>query len=257
MANVFAHVRNFTLAITCVSVAWGMHASARLYGNEAENFFSQARKLNNDGKIEEAIAAASKAIDADSDFAPAYYLRGRLKFRVNEMKASVADFNRYIELQPGQSTRQWERGIALYYAGEYAAGAKQFEDYQTYHSNDVENSVWRYLCIARATGVEDARKTLLPIRNDPRPGMMTILAMYAGKATEKDVQKAIAAAEKSRQPAAEFYANLYVGLYWEAHGKADLAEKYIKAAAASKSDLVGVNSYMWDVARIHALQFQK
>ena len=35
------------------------------------------------------------------------------------------------------------------YAGEFAKGAKQFVDYQTFHSQDVENSAWRYLCVAR------------------------------------------------------------------------------------------------------------
>ena len=95
--------------------------------------------------------------------ATAYYLRGRENFRLGEIKKSVADFDKYVELRPRLESRQWERGIAYYYAGEFKKGAEQFELYQTYHDNDVENSVWRYLCIARSVGVDKARSVMLPI----------------------------------------------------------------------------------------------
>ena len=67
-------------------------------------------------------------------------------------------------------------------AGKYDAGAKQFAAYQTVDSNDVENAVWRFLCMARAHGVDEARKSLLKVKHDARVPMMEIYALFAGQA---------------------------------------------------------------------------
>ncbi|MCH8194972.1 MAG: hypothetical protein IIB12_02755, partial [Chloroflexi bacterium] len=80
--------------------------------------------------------------------------------------ASVVDFDKYVALRPKAESRQWERGISDYYAKKYKQGAKQFELYQTYHDNDVENSTWRYLCMARTEGVEAARNALATVDRD-------------------------------------------------------------------------------------------
>ena len=50
-----------------------------------------------------------------------------------------------------------------------------------------------------------------------------------------------------------FYAHLYLGLFYEAAGNAELAKKYITLAADEKLRTSGrINTYMWDVARVHA-----
>ena len=82
----------------------------------------------------------------------AYYLRGRENFKAGSIDASLADFDKYVKLRPDLESRQWERGISDYYAGKFKKGAKQFELYQTFHDNDVENSTWRCLCDARLAG---------------------------------------------------------------------------------------------------------
>src|SRR5690349_6647427 len=115
------------------------------------------------GEHERAIAKFSEAINASPMTALPWYLRGRENFRAGKIEESVADFDKFIELQPQAANQQWERGISLYYAGQFEKGARQFENYQKFHDQDVENSVWRYLCVARASGVEKARATLLPI----------------------------------------------------------------------------------------------
>jgi lipoprotein NlpI len=153
-----------------------------------------------------------------------------------------------VELSPKQESRQWERGIALYYAGEYERGAKQFELYQTFHDNDVENSAWRYLCVARDKGVAEAQKTMLPIKDDRRVPMMQIYDLYRGKLTPDDVLAAVEknAAGDREKNSGLFYAHLYIGLWHEAAGKADLAAKHIAAAEKHK-----IGHYMYDVARVH------
>jgi lipoprotein NlpI len=195
-----------------------------------------------------ALDAFDRAIKQDASAAQPCYWRGRSLFCLGKVKPAVADFDRYVELAPKARSQQWELGIALYYAGEFERGAKQFELYQTFHDNDVENSVWRYLCVARTDGVKKAQETILPIKNDPRVPMMAVYELYQGKKTPEDV---LAAAKEGKPSegelnAREFYAHLYVGLWYEAAGKADLAATHIGEAEKHR-----IGHYMWDVARVH------
>lgn len=197
---------------------------------------------------------ATEALGLDSNLAPAYYLRGRARFQQGKIEESVKDFDRYAELRPEVASLQWERGIAYYYAGQFARGTAQFELYQTKHDNDVENSVWRFLCMVPAEGLEKARESLLPIRGDRRVPMMAVLEMYRGKLTAEDVLREAQAG--SPRPALLttrlFYAHLYIGLHYHAQGDSERAEHYLRLAADKKHrDHPGINRYMWEVARVH------
>lgn len=181
------------------------------------------------------------------DFSLAYYYRGRVRFQSADIAGSVKDFDQHVKLSPNFKSRQWERGISLYYADQFKQGAQQFEVYQTYHDNDVENSAWRFLCVARHKGTAAARKNLLPIKNDTRVPMMQIYQMFQGKLKPSDVLKAAEelSSEKNKT-SARFYANLYVGLLLEVEGKTKESLKHIEAAKKFK-----IEHYMWDVANIH------
>ena len=165
------------------------------------------------------------------------------------MAESVADFDKYVQLDPKAESQQWERGISYYYAGEFAKGAKQFELYQTFHDQDVENSTWRYLCVARADGVAKAQANMLPIENDSRVPMMQIFDLYRGKLQPADVLKAAEAGSPTKENLNTrlFYTHLYLGLWHEAAGRADEAKKHILEAEQHK-----IGHYMWDVAHVHA-----
>jgi lipoprotein NlpI len=203
------------------------------------------------GEHEQAVASLSQAVERDPKLAIAWYLRGRAHFCAGQVEKSVADFDKYVELEPKSESRQWERGISYYYAGEYAKGAKQFELYQTYHDQDVENSAWRYLCVARDKegGVAKAQENMLPIENDSRVPMMQIYDLYRGKLKPEDVLKAaeIGSTNKETLNRSLFYAHLYIGLWHEAGGRADEAKKHILEAEKHK-----IGHYMWDVAHVHA-----
>lgn len=202
----------------------------------------------------QAIEKLDRAIEREPEAADSYYWRGRSHFCQGEIKKAVADFDRLVKLAPKTESRQWERGIALYYAEEWERGAKQFELYQTYHDNDVENSVWRYLCVARDQGVAKAQQTVLPIKNDARVPMMQIYDLYRGKSTPAAVLAAVEGQNISERErtARAFYAHLYVGLWHEAAGEAELAAKHLKLAEEHK-----IGHYMWDVARVHRLLREK
>lgn len=251
------HLRNVFAVMALLAGATGCQNLAA--ADDAEVLLRQAGQLASQGKSAEAVDAATSAIKADPRLAEAYYLRGREHFRLNKIRESAADFDKYVELAPAQAPRQWERGITLYYAGRFADGAKQFEDYQTFDSRDVENSVWRYLCLARDVGVAKARETMLPIEGDRRVPMMDIFEMYRGNRTPEQVLEAAQAGNPSAPVLAGrlFYTHLYLGLFFEAQGDAAKARHYIALAADKKhGENSPINRYMWDVARIHDLRLR-
>jgi lipoprotein NlpI len=239
-------------ALLAVFVLW---ANLARTGEDAGALLARAQAAAAKGDSEAAVELATAAIKQDVKLTSAYYLRGRERFRLGKVKESVADFDRYVELRPSVESRQWERGIANYYAEQYEKGAKQFELYQTFHNNDVENSVWRYLCMVPQHGIRKSRAVMLPIENDRRVPMMQVYELYRGNLKPDDV---LAACKRDDPPPEVlagrlFYAHLYLGLYYEVASQADLAAKYIKLAAdEALADNSRINRYMWDVARIHA-----
>ncbi|MBM4005616.1 MAG: tetratricopeptide repeat protein [Planctomycetes bacterium] len=215
---------------------------------------SQALDLSKAGPSADAVAKLDQLLGLEPENARAFYIRGRENFRLGRVKEAVADFDRYVKLAPDAEPRQWERGIALYYAGEYARGARQFELYQTFDNRDVENSVWRFLCMAREQGVEKARAVMLPIKNDPRVPMMQVFELYRGTIEPEQVLRTARDGDPAPEVLAArlFYADLYLGLYFEATGDTDQARKYIELAADKKlQHAQRINGYMWDVASIH------
>ncbi|HEY2951168.1 MAG TPA: tetratricopeptide repeat protein [Verrucomicrobiae bacterium] len=202
------------------------------------------------GPHDKAVADFGEAIKLEPRGAALYQLRGLEHFKLGHMTESIADFDRYLEVVPNQAPHHWQRGIALYYAGRYEEGRKQFESHQTVNPNDVENAVWHYLCVARASGIEKARAAFIGIQEDRRVPMMQVHALFSGKGQPEEVLSAASAGSPTPARLDEqlFYAHLYLGLYYEAQGNDKLAREHIfKAADDYKAD-----HYMGDVARVHA-----
>lgn len=230
---------------------------------DTDALLQTARRADGARNWDAARQACDAALKQDAELAAAYYWRGRAHFCLSRFEASVADFDQYVRRVPAAASRQWERGIACYYAGKYQAGADQFALYQTYHDNDVENSVWRYLCMARieSQGVDKAKAAILPIRNDSRPGMMTIYKLYKGEATEDDVLAAVRNGDPTdrRMSGGLFYARLYLGLYHEAQGNENQARRFIDLAADKHAEDAAqdrVNHFMYEVAVVHQRQLK-
>jgi lipoprotein NlpI len=227
--------------------------AGRILAAEPQNFRAlllraNAREQSRD--YAKAVTDYDAVLKLNPNAATAYQRRGEAHFRLGNFKESIADFDRVIDLMPAQAPQHWQRGIALYYAGRYEDGRKQFELHQTVNSRDVENAVWHFLCVARASSVEKARAALIPIEGDARVPMAQVHALFAAKAKPEDVL----AAAKAGNPTPDrldnhlFFAHLYLGLYFEAIGDTRLAREHIlKAATGFKAD-----HYMGDVARVHA-----
>jgi lipoprotein NlpI len=110
--------------------------------------------------------------------------------------------------------------------------------------NDVENAVWHFLCVARAESPAAARAALLPVGPDSRAPMRQIYQMFRG-----ELEPAAVLAAAPGDAAAEFFAQLYVGLFYEAMGRAAPSLEHITAAAAERFSAAG--GYMHGVARVH------
>ncbi len=108
-------------------------------------------------KYKEAIADYDEAVKLDPKAAIVYHYRGMEHFKLGHMKQSIADFDKFIELVPEKerakaSAGHWQRGISYYYTGQFKEGKAQFEALQTLEDNDVENAVWRYMCMVPLVG---------------------------------------------------------------------------------------------------------
>jgi lipoprotein NlpI len=155
-------------------------------------------------------------------------------------------------LQPNKEPEHWQRGIAYYYSGEYEKGARQFKLHQTVNPQDVENAAWHFLCVVRAPkgSMDTARKNLMSVTRDSRIPMAEIQELFAGTLTPEEVLRA---QEEAGGPA-KFYADLYVGLYYEASDRVEESLRLIARAADSPS---AKNNYMGDVARVHLILRKK
>jgi lipoprotein NlpI len=177
----------------------------------------------------------------------ALFQRGVDLFFAAKPKESVAAFDQLIALVPGSKPQLWQRGISLYYAGDFKGGREQFEVHQTVNGNDVENAAWHFLCIAKGEGVEAARKVFIPIEGDSRIPMKQVHELFAGKGSEEAVLQAAEEGEGERLRNHRCYAHLYLGLYFEALGDDVKAKGHMLKAAKDYS----TDHYMGRVAQVH------
>ncbi|HKE87717.1 MAG TPA: hypothetical protein VKB50_28380 [Vicinamibacterales bacterium] len=165
-------------------------------------------------------------------------------FLAGRIAESIVGFDQVVKLAPEAAPQLWQRGIALYYAGRYRDCRAQFESHRTVNPNDVENPAWHFLCVARAESPEKARAALLPVGPDQRSPMREIYQMFKGTLTPDAVLKA-----GGNDLSSQFFAELYVGLYYDALGDDARAREHLTKAASGRYSEVG--GYMYRVAALH------
>lgn len=187
-------------------------------------------------------ASAAEPLTADE-----CYEQGVKSFYEAKPKESVAAFDALIKLVPTAKPQLWQRGLALYYTGDYKAGREQFEVHQTVNTADVENAAWHFICVARQENVEAARKVLIPIEGDSRVPMKEVHELFAGKGSVEAVLKAAETGEGQDLRNHRCYAHLYLGLYFEALGEREKAKEHMVKAAKDYS----MSHYMGMCAQVH------
>jgi lipoprotein NlpI len=170
-----------------------------------------------------------------------------LSGRLNE---SIAGFDQVVKLVPDAAPQLWQRGIALYYAGRYQDCRAQFESHRTVNPNDVENPAWHFMCVAKAESPAKARAALLPVGPDQRSPMREIYQMFQGSLPPDRV---LASGGDGGSP--RFFAELYVGLYYDATGDQKRAIEHLRNAAADRYASAG--GYMHRAAQLHPLLLKK
>ena len=254
--DVTAQLRAADAALRAGKATNAIEITTKLLAADAKDFralFLRGRAHEDSRNHTRALADYEACAKSNPKYPLVWQKRGELHFRLGNFKESVADFDKFLELIPDQAPHHWQRGISLYYAGRFDDGAKQFDSHKTVNPYDVENAVWHFLCVARASSAEKARASLIPIERDSRVPMMQIHALFAGKLTADDVLAAARIGSSAAQDNQLFYAHLYLGIYFEAIGDAKKAREHIfKSATDFKSE-----HYMGDVARVHAQVLRK
>ena len=238
-----AKARRWSEAIKAISKVIDMEPK------DPKAYLARAYYYEEADKFAEAAADLTKALELDPKNARIHQQRGLVHFKQGKIAASIADFDKYIEGVPSAKISHWQRGISYYYAGKWDDGIAQFEGYQSFDSNDVENAVWRFMCMARKDGLPKARKEILKIGDDRRVPMRQVYDLYAGTLKPEEVMTAAKAGKPDMEQLNRqlFYAHLYLGIYHELEGKKKLALEHLHKATEEHR----VGHYMWDVARVH------
>jgi lipoprotein NlpI len=189
------------------------------------------------------MLATAVAAQTSEQQPQAVFERAVADFQAGRIAEAVTGFDTLVKLVPNSAPQLWQRGIALYYAGRYRDCREQFESHRTVNPNDVENAAWHFLCVARADSPAAARKVLLPVGPDSRAPMREIYEMFRGAMQPDEVLTAAGS-----QPGAQFYAHLYLGLYFEALGNQPKTLEHMTTAASERYRMGG---YMHGVARVH------
>ena len=174
-------------------------------------------------------------------------LAADILLRCGKPARAVEWYDKCLKEVPDQLPYMWQRGIALYFAGDHDKGVAQFEKHRRVNPNDVENAAWHFLCVAKAKSMDEAKRVVLPAPNDPRIPMKEVLNMLSTGDTAS-VQTRMDATEpgSAQRVEADFYGNFYLGLYADAQGKTANALKLMELSATDVP-----HHYMGDVARVY------
>ncbi|MEX2139664.1 MAG: tetratricopeptide repeat protein [Pirellulales bacterium] len=217
---------------------------------EPAGYALRARAYIAAGKSAEAINDLSRLLQMNPQQPRLLELRGTEYFKLQRFKEAIADFNQECRLEPAREPWHWKRGLAYHYAGQYDKGRDQFQQYHDREDNDVENAVWRVLCMARIkdVGLKKAQADILVVRRDPRLPMMEVYALFAGKAKPEEVLRAIERGQPDERElnSRTFYGNLYLGLYFDMTGHPKRAVEHLKIAVKHP-----IEHFMWDIAKLH------
>jgi lipoprotein NlpI len=213
-------------------------------------FYVRGRLHASNREHASAIADFDRVLQMEPRAKEVYLFRGFEHFKLSHFDRAIADFDAFVQAVPSQGPYQWQRGIACYYAGRYEDARRQFELHHTVNSNDVENVIWHFASVARARGLDAARRAVLRIQLEPRGFVRQLHDLLTGQAKPEEVLKAATDSYSSRaqRQQQEFHAHFYVGLYYELIGDAKKARHYITQAAED----FALDTYMGSVARVHA-----
>lgn len=215
---------------------------------KAHELLQKATKAYNEDKWDESSKFAQEASGLAPEQADVQQSAGQLLFLSGKVNQSLPCFDKANQLDKSLAPHNWQRGVALGCAGSFEAGAQQFGMHHEVNPDDVENSAWYFLCVAKTKDKAAAEATLIPSRGDRRQPMMSVLKMLQGTLTPDEVLVAAKANTKegAERKMAMFYGFLYVGLYYDSIGEIEKA-----ASALDNSIAIASKDYMGRTAQIY------
>ena len=168
-----------------------------------------------------------------------HHERAEVLFRLDRFKEAVRDYDTAASFGwPHNEDSCWERGLAQYYAGDFRGGREQFSGYHRVGSLDIENGIWRFLCIAEEEGITKARETMLEYPRKVRKPFPALLALYLDRGSANAVLEEARRDTSSAEELTDnlFYAHYYLGKYYEIVDQEDLALRHVRMALEHKTE---------------------
>lgn len=82
-------------------------------GDKAYGFYSDGYDLYEKGNLDDALKLYKKAVDANPKFADAHFWIARILLEQGKFKQSVEEWDKVLELDPGNKRAQWFRNQAV------------------------------------------------------------------------------------------------------------------------------------------------
>ena len=200
-------------------------------GTEADTDSKEGSQASGRRQLEQAL----ERLNGDISDSPSRFHHGRAEvlFRLGRFKEAVRDYDAAIQFgRPHDQDSCWERGLAQYYAGDFRGGRDQFSRFHGVDSLDIENGLWRFLCIAEDEGIANAQETMLEYRREVRNPFPALLALYLNRgsadAVLEDARSDTSSAEELTVNL--FYAHYYLGKYYEIIDQRDRALTHVREA---------------------------
>ncbi len=182
-----------------------------------------------------------------------HHTRAGVLFRLGQFQEAIQDYDYGIRFgSPHNTNSCWERGLAQYYAGDFQGGKEQFSRYHRVGALDIENGLWRMLCIAEDKGMEIARQTMLEYPNKRRKPFPALLALYLNKGNTEAVftEATLGITLEQELRVNLFNAHYYVGKYYEITEQKGLALTHIREALKHKTSHIMYACAEIDVKRL-------
>lgn len=196
-------------------------------------------------KLEQALEKLNGVItDAPSRY---HHERAGVLFRLDRFEDALKDYDMAARFgRPHGDDSCWERGLALYYAGDFRGGKEQFYRYHRVGPLDIENGLWRFLCLAEEEGIEKAREAILDYPQKVRKPFPALLDLYLERGSaEAVVEQAKQGTSSARQLTTNlFYAHYYIGKYYEIIGDEERALTHVREALKH-----GISHFMYACAQ--------
>jgi lipoprotein NlpI len=186
-------------------------------------------------ELKGALVSINKVIsDTPSQY---HHARAEIHFRLESYQEAITDYDTAVTYNwPHDDNSCWERGLAQYYVGDYISGAEQFLRYHRVGALDIENGLWRFLCIAEEEGIEKARESILEYPRQVRKPFPALLALYMGKGSAEAVlsEAALGVDSDGDRNTNLFNAHYYLAKFYEITDQNDLVSEHIRKALDHK-----------------------